>query len=251
MPLRKLFLVLSSILAACGTTPAPEPDASTPERDGGAPIEDAATPPIDAGPPPALCDDGNPCTRDRASETGCLFEARADGTVCEDGDLCTLADRCASGACVSGERSTAPAELLGRARTFGTADGATLLLDGGRALFIDSPDNGTSFTLARLGEGIEPLDTVLADMPSLIQERAAPTASLGGDLVALVDPFERELHLISTEGDRVAMRTRLPLSDTAQPVAIAGDRERLFLCGVDFFRGGIATETESPLKTAE
>ena len=45
------------------------------------------------------CDDGNDCTADACdAETGCTHEALT-GTSCDDGDVCTLADHCALGAC--------------------------------------------------------------------------------------------------------------------------------------------------------
>ena len=47
-----------------------------------------------------LCDDGNACTEDLCDpETGCSHEP-LEGTSCEDGDVCTLADHCEAGTCV-------------------------------------------------------------------------------------------------------------------------------------------------------
>ena len=55
---------------------------------------------------PRNCDDGNPCTRDGCvgppvSAIGeCYHQAYDNGTTCDDGSACTVADQCLSGACV-------------------------------------------------------------------------------------------------------------------------------------------------------
>jgi hypothetical protein len=50
-----------------------------------------------------LCDDGNGCTNDSCDPVlGCVFQAAASGTSCEDGDSCTLDDQCVGSVC-SGE----------------------------------------------------------------------------------------------------------------------------------------------------
>lgn len=51
---------------------------------------------------PAPCfNDPNPCvTTGCDSATGCIYEPVADGTVCDDGDLCTVNDLCDEGICV-------------------------------------------------------------------------------------------------------------------------------------------------------
>ena len=50
----------------------------------------------------ALCDDGNPCTKDYCSLTkGCLHRF-ANREQCTDGDACTFNDRCFYGACLPG-----------------------------------------------------------------------------------------------------------------------------------------------------
>ncbi len=50
------------------------------------------------------CDDGNPCTKDGCEgKTGaCTHSPVTEGSVCDDGDACTLHDRCLSGKCASG-----------------------------------------------------------------------------------------------------------------------------------------------------
>ena len=50
------------------------------------------------------CDDGNSCTKNMCdSETGCMSSPVAEGTLCEDGDPCTLLDKCdVNGSCVPG-----------------------------------------------------------------------------------------------------------------------------------------------------
>jgi hypothetical protein len=47
-----------------------------------------------------LCDDDNACTKDLCdAEIGCTNEP-LEGTSCDDGDVCTLADHCEAGTCV-------------------------------------------------------------------------------------------------------------------------------------------------------
>ncbi len=63
---------------------------SGPEEDGGGP----------ADPCPDGCDDGNPCTEDRCTEVGCVFEpGPRDGERCDDGVYCNGEDRCMGGSC--------------------------------------------------------------------------------------------------------------------------------------------------------
>ncbi len=54
------------------------------------------------GGPAVNCNDGNPCTDDSCEAlTGCNHSA--NNLPCEDGNLCTLGDQCAQGACQSGK----------------------------------------------------------------------------------------------------------------------------------------------------
>jgi hypothetical protein len=58
-----------------------------------------------AGQCPSTCDDHNPCTTDLCSaSTGfqCTNVAARDGTVCDDGNACTVSDQCVAGACTPG-----------------------------------------------------------------------------------------------------------------------------------------------------
>ncbi len=59
------------------------------------------------GATPRPCDDGNPCTADSCDETGdqCRHQNLADNTQCEDGEFCSLADRCQAGTCTGGALS--------------------------------------------------------------------------------------------------------------------------------------------------
>ena len=73
------------------------------------------------GDEPVNCNDGNPCTDDLCEpEAGCFFENnQAD---CDDGDLCTVSDICADGACLSGSPLACDD---GNVCTDDTCDGAT------------------------------------------------------------------------------------------------------------------------------
>ena len=53
-----------------------------------------------AGSGTLLCEDDSPCTDDVCdSEAGCVFEAKENGTQCDDGNACTQGDTCAGGLC--------------------------------------------------------------------------------------------------------------------------------------------------------
>jgi hypothetical protein len=48
---------------------------------------------------PPSCHDGNPCTADQCdSLAGCIFPLLS-GVACDDGDVCTIHDKCVAGAC--------------------------------------------------------------------------------------------------------------------------------------------------------
>src|SRR5690606_9112232 len=53
------------------------------------------------GVPPG-CDDDNPCTSDGCDdELGCTNTPVADGTACDDGDVCSELSECRAGSCVA------------------------------------------------------------------------------------------------------------------------------------------------------
>lgn len=48
------------------------------------------------------CNDGNPCTTDACDpKIGCIFGANS--LPCEDGDICTVGEKCSSGGCTAGQ----------------------------------------------------------------------------------------------------------------------------------------------------
>ena len=54
---------------------------------------------------PSTCDDRNPCTIDicnASTNFQCSNVAQRDGTVCDDGNACTVSDTCVAGVCTSG-----------------------------------------------------------------------------------------------------------------------------------------------------
>lgn len=48
---------------------------------------------------PSLCDDANPCTSDSCDAAGCISLSLPDGSVCDDGYVDTVDDRCVAGVC--------------------------------------------------------------------------------------------------------------------------------------------------------
>ena len=54
-----------------------------------------------------ICNDDNPCTSDACDPiAGCVFPSKDNGTPCEDGSMCSLADSCLDGVCVAGDYVT-------------------------------------------------------------------------------------------------------------------------------------------------
>ena len=91
-----LAAVVFSIMAACGT---PEETVSAGETDAPGAAADIVL-------PECLSDwdcpqDADPCTRNRCSASGCNV-ATLSLSPCDDGDPCTVADRCQDGACSPG-----------------------------------------------------------------------------------------------------------------------------------------------------
>lgn len=65
-----------------------------------------------AGTCPSSCDDRNPCTIDLCNASTnfqCSNVAQRDGTVCDDGNACTVSDTCVAGVCTSGLPKTCTA----------------------------------------------------------------------------------------------------------------------------------------------
>ena len=58
--------------------------------------------------PPSDCDDDNSCTTDGCNPKSglCAHVTLADGSPCQDGDVCTVGDGCQSGACKAGALDT-------------------------------------------------------------------------------------------------------------------------------------------------
>ncbi len=74
-----------------------------------------------------VCDDGDPCTNDFCDVVqGCLASP-ATGTLCEDGNLCTVNDHCKEGVCLSG--NVKPCEAADDCHFDGTCNSDTGICD--------------------------------------------------------------------------------------------------------------------------
>ena len=63
-------------------------------------IDDSCLPSAVCAGTPVSCNDADPCTEDSCNpETGCQHKLLPEWTPCDDGNLCTLEDSCADGAC--------------------------------------------------------------------------------------------------------------------------------------------------------
>ena len=79
-----------------------------------------------AGTCPSTCDDHNPCTTDLCSaSTGfqCSNVPARDGTVCDDGNFCTISDQCVAGVCTPGLPKVC--QPLDQCHVAGVCNGAT------------------------------------------------------------------------------------------------------------------------------
>ena len=52
----------------------------------------------------ALCDDGDPCTKDTCNTDGSCKHLQLAGMACDDGSVCTQTDKCLAGKCVGGNK---------------------------------------------------------------------------------------------------------------------------------------------------
>jgi hypothetical protein len=91
-----------------GCTSAPAPDGTSCDDGDATTVADMCsagsckgTPDV-VGPPVCgglTCEDGNTCTADACTESGCTHLPLADGTSCDDGNKSTRQDKCTSGVC--------------------------------------------------------------------------------------------------------------------------------------------------------
>ena len=86
------------------------------------------------------CDDGNQCTVDTCVAQSCQNNALADGTTCNDGDVCIVNETCQGGVCGSG----VPADCSGAGGTCNTAACDTLGEDEGNCDTLTPTNEGLS-----------------------------------------------------------------------------------------------------------
>jgi len=112
----------------------------------------------------ATCDDHNSCTRDQCVNGACTHSSELDGTLCDDGQLCTSADMCQAGICVGTPRATV-ASVVATAYAFGGAfvnatsdfsrSGLVSFASNDRLLFADRLDSdATVLTLVSVTAGV-------------------------------------------------------------------------------------------------
>jgi|GEM_PF-3582495 len=65
----------------------------------------------------SFCDDGNDCTEDSCTASGCQHEARVNGAACDDDNACTTADHCEGDLCTGAALDT-KAQASGVLRSF-------------------------------------------------------------------------------------------------------------------------------------
>ncbi len=198
----------------------------------------------DGGTPPSpSCDDHNPCTDDRAEGSECRFVAVEDGRPCDDGDFCTLGDRCQAGACVSGARSSGPLARLG---TLDSLAGGAFGVVGNRFLAVTGPGQSSHLQLAeRRGTSLEVVASWKGGLPYVDAFEATFVESLDGDLVALAGRGTRAVAILSVSSSSGAAsptiaKRSIPELD-GQIVSLAAHGKRIWTCTRDFFLGSAIT----------
>ncbi|WP_053234500.1 hypothetical protein [Sandaracinus amylolyticus] len=174
------------------------------------------------------CDDLDPCTRDALVGDACVSTPAPDGTLCDDGDGCTLGDRCQSGVCNAGERATADAALLSSASA--PFPGPGLGIGADELLFFQPEGSGTRVRLVHVVE-----DGLFEVVDELMLEIAVGTSwwlgeglvvYAGGTHVGLLEVRADELVARGTfelEGDVTGVRHAAALGDA------------LLLCSLDLY----------------
>lgn len=108
------------------------------------------------------CSDANPCTVDQREGSACTHSALADGSLCDDRNLCTTEDACRAGTCVGTARKS-QLRVLGTAYAFGGArlrdgsegsSGLVTFLSPDRLLFADALGSNTLLTLVTVDSGV-------------------------------------------------------------------------------------------------
>lgn len=101
---------------------------------------------------PRGCDDDESCTVDScdAALGGCVSQALADGTECDDGSACTVGDRCAAGRCEPGP-STLFEAVYGGAAQEGARDLLVIPEEAGGGFLVvgrtvNNPQSGSTGT---------------------------------------------------------------------------------------------------------
>jgi hypothetical protein len=189
---------------------------------------------------PFHCDDGNACTVDSVADGACRFDAAADDAICEDGDLCTLGDRCRAGVCVAGERAEGELGLLGR---LDSLSGQHVALGAGRFVTVGRSDllRARVQVIAPTASGFDTLSSwegylglAVAD-PSEILLHAFEASGV----VAVVAREDRKLRLFAASDAEVMPRGELDVS--RQVLSLVGHGERLWSCTYEFGTGYAVT----------
>ena len=197
---------------------------------------DAGRDESDAGPVPAVCDDGNACTTDTVADGACRFDPVADGTPCDDGDLCTLGDGCQTGACSAGDRASGELAVLGRVDNL---SGRRLALGQGRFVVVTVEDlfRGRVQVVRRTANGLDTLSTWQGELTFVILGDDDILAHAFDDtgLVAVSATSEHTLRLFTAGDEEVVPRGTLEL--TGQVTSMSGRGDRLWLCTGNFITG--------------
>ena len=185
---------------------------------------------------PAYCDDGNPCTIDSIDGGGCRFDAVADDTICEDGDLCTLGDRCRSGQCLSGDRADGELSVLGQ---LDSLVGKHAPIGHGRFVTVSRDDlfRARVQLVSRTASGLATISSWAGDLTLAVLgiDEILAHAFEDTGAVAVAAAGDRNVRLFTAGETEVVPRGEIEVS--GQIVAMAGHGARLWLCTRDFFTG--------------
>ena len=197
----------------------------------------------------AACDDGEPCTADLCTDTGCNHQPLQDGVTCDDHNPCTDNDQCLAGVCQGAPRSS-QAEVLSTVPTFGAyrsdegppLQGFAAVLPNDRLLFADrlaTGNAGTSLVLTELDGGqLNVLDTYTSKLMVAGEPGGGLdwTFRLLGHLVPLSQGrvalvvANQGIEILDTSGGKLALVASFPLSSTDPIYGAVGRDNRFWTC---------------------
>ncbi len=218
------------------------------------------------------CTDPGPCLVAERDENGdCVVHDADDGAPCEDGNACTVDDRCQGGVC-SGDAIKQQPSLRGEVQTFGASPGMTSWTEGSAAFMSDDRLvflESKSFTSSALGlvqvdsQGLNLLSTATSDaayfydigwvyrpLTHIVPLTKTDFAVVDGHDTSWTTP--RNIEIFEIDGDELVSHgvTAMP-DDGPLAYGAAGREDTLWVCGPGELETYAFDATSKQLKLAE